>query len=75
MTGSSGIPQRILLKRQIVGRGFGYDVFTALGVLRVANGAFPRRISLKGPSHEKIAPHAVRIRNLHPISSIYDIYT
>ena len=54
MTGSSGVSQLILLKRRIV-RGFGYGVFTALGVLRATNGAFPRRISLGDPSHEKFA--------------------
>ena len=56
MAGSSGVSQPILLKRQIVERGFGYGVFTALDVLRAANGAFPQRISLENPSHEKIAP-------------------
>lgn len=56
MAGSSSIPQLVLLERQIVGKGFGYGVFTAFGVLRVANGAFPRHISLEDPSHEKIAP-------------------
>ena len=49
MTGSSSIPQLVLLERQIVGKGFGYGVFTAFGVLRVANGAFLRRISLEDP--------------------------
>ena len=58
MTGSSGVSRLILLKRQIV-RGFGYGVFTALGVLRAANGAFPRRISLEDPSHEKFAPRCL----------------
>lgn len=56
MAGSSGVSQPILLKRQIVERGFGYGVFTALNVLCAANGAFPHRISLEDPSHEKIAP-------------------
>ena len=56
MAGSSGVPQIVLLERQIVGRSFGYGVFAAFGVLSAANGAFPRRISLEGPSHEKIAP-------------------
>ena len=56
MAGSSGVPQLVLLKRQFVGRGFGYGAFAALGVLRAANGAFPHRISLEGPSHKKIAP-------------------
>lgn len=60
MASGSGVSQLILLKRQIVGRGFGYGVFTALGVLRAASGAFPRRISLEEPSHEKIAPKVSR---------------
>jgi hypothetical protein len=67
MEGSSGVPQLIPLKRQIVGRGFGYGVFTALGVLRAANGAFPRRISLEGPSHKKIAP-------MRPVSETYTLF-
>ena len=67
MAGSSGVPQLVVLKRQFVGRGFGYGVFTALGVLRAANEAFPRRISLEGPSHEKIGP-------MRSVSATYTLF-
>jgi hypothetical protein len=71
MAGSSGISQLILLERQIV-RGFGYGVFTALGVLRAANGAFPRQISLEDPSHEKFAPKVSSRQMVGLISRLCD---
>lgn len=70
MAGSSGASQLILLERQIVRRGFGYGVFTALGVLRATNGAFPRRISLGDPSHEKFAPKVLNRQMVGLISRL-----
>ncbi|OCK89450.1 uncharacterized protein K441DRAFT_277582 [Cenococcum geophilum 1.58] len=56
MAGGSGVSQLILLKRQIVRRGFGYGIFTALGSYAPQAELFHTASASKVPSTRKLPP-------------------